>query len=99
MVYGATSGEKEKNSLMQVPSLPCGNEDISGDASLEYVTKSKYVFGKLTLSSFSTWEIVLVPTEDPSSIPKVLQSNFISGLHSERGQICFRKGDRFIFIF
>jgi hypothetical protein len=82
MVYGATSGEKEKNSLMQVPSLPYRNEDVSGEASSEYVTKSKYDFGKFTQSSFSTWEIALASTEDPCLIPKELQSKFISAFRN-----------------
>lgn len=82
MVYGVTSGENEKNSLIQVPLSPNENEDISGMASSEYLTRSKKEFGKATPSSFFTWEIVWQSTEDAGSISNEFQSNFIYGSRS-----------------
>lgn len=52
MVYGVASGENEKNSLIQLASFPYGNDDTSGEASSEYLTKSKYDSGKATPSNF-----------------------------------------------
>lgn len=79
MVYGVASGENEKNSLIQLASFPYGNDDTSGEASSEYLTKVKYDSGKTTPSNlFCTCVIVSPSTEEPCSTPKELQSNFMS---------------------